>query len=201
MHGGKHVIAYFNGKKTARLSFDDLQWILERGRPEGGGGSAKGGGYRAVSFVCTRKDILLRCIRERGLEVDKDGRRILAALHADFPSFRRHIERSGIETVRAAIEDLAQTIVPIPRIYGLPRAVVLEHRCTLGLAPNFQLPALPHRGLAAPSPEDDDGETALKHPSAQADQIHAARQDIGAELPDDLHVGESETIAKQEALA
>jgi hypothetical protein len=48
---------------------DDLQWMLMRHRGGSGGKSAKNP-WRPVSFVRSTKDILARCMREKGVDAD-----------------------------------------------------------------------------------------------------------------------------------
>lgn len=66
MAGKKQVLFYINEKRRDRISCDDQQWILEHGNPA----SARPGrdsGYRGISFVCTRKEILYRVLDEECL--------------------------------------------------------------------------------------------------------------------------------------
>jgi hypothetical protein len=55
------------------LGADGLQWILYRRRSE------KRGGWEALSFVRTSRDILARCMREKGCP-DADSAVLLAGL-------------------------------------------------------------------------------------------------------------------------
>ena len=65
----------------AALGADDLQWILYEARQGGTG-------WRAVSFVRTTKDILLRNVAEKRLGVDTAGHTLLASLPATFDEWR-----------------------------------------------------------------------------------------------------------------
>jgi len=53
------------------LASDGVQWMLMRCR------SQRLGGWKAVSFVRSTRDILARCMREKG--VDEDTARLLLA--------------------------------------------------------------------------------------------------------------------------
>lgn len=75
----KQLVFYLNSNRSARLSHDGLQWILEKGDPARFV-AGQDTGFRGVSYVTSGKDILLRCIRDKGVHVDLDGRRHLAAL-------------------------------------------------------------------------------------------------------------------------
>lgn len=69
---------------------DDQQWVLSRSSravPEGNIALA-GERWRQLSYIGTTKRILERCIREKGAEVDKQGRRDLDELPATFSEWR-----------------------------------------------------------------------------------------------------------------
>ncbi len=72
---------------TAALGADDLQWILLRAS-----GSAaprnESDRWRGVSFVRSAKAVLLRCIREKGIEADAAGLARLAALPDTFGKWK-----------------------------------------------------------------------------------------------------------------
>jgi hypothetical protein len=63
------------------LGADDLQWILYRQRSE------KRGGWIAVSFVRSTRDILARCMREKGCPED-DTAVLLAGLPLSFDQWK-----------------------------------------------------------------------------------------------------------------
>ena len=106
-------VFYLNMDRSARLSHDGLQWILEKaqGRRVPGYDS----GFRGQSYVATDKAILLRCIRDKGLTVDLNGRRLLAALHANYRAFRIDVETSGMNHVARALGQSARKIPPVPK--------------------------------------------------------------------------------------
>ena len=60
------------------LAADSLQWILQRRRA---------GGWRGVSFVSSSKDILARCMREKGVPPDAAAV-VLAGLPNTFRQWR-----------------------------------------------------------------------------------------------------------------
>lgn len=64
----------FELSETAALGADALQWILYR---------REGSKWRRVSFVRSTKAILLRCVKEKGLDVTPEGWELLAALLPD----------------------------------------------------------------------------------------------------------------------
>lgn len=104
---------FLNSDHTARLGHNGIQWILEIGNPK----RAKSGndtGYRGVSYVRSRKDILLRCIRDKGIVVDIAGRRLLAALDDDYMTFLSDLERSGKALKVKRLETVAHKSPPIP---------------------------------------------------------------------------------------
>lgn len=106
-------IFYLNMDRSARLSHDGLQWILEKaqGRRVPGYDS----GFRGQSYVASDKAILLRCIRDKGLTADLNGRRLLAALHANYRAFRIDVETSGMNHVARALGKRARTFPPLPK--------------------------------------------------------------------------------------
>jgi hypothetical protein len=69
------------------MASDCAQWILQR---------RKGDGWRAVSFVSSTKDVLARCMREKGTPAEDTERllgavrgRFSASLNDDIPSFSK----------------------------------------------------------------------------------------------------------------
>jgi hypothetical protein len=67
------------------LAADRLQWILQRQRTRKGKTETY---WNAVSFVSSDKDILARCMREKGVP-PKDARRLLAGLPSTFKEWRK----------------------------------------------------------------------------------------------------------------
>ncbi len=53
------------------LAFDPAQWILQR---------REGTAWRGVSFVGGNKDILSRCLEEKGVEVTPSARAVIDAM-------------------------------------------------------------------------------------------------------------------------
>jgi hypothetical protein len=72
------VIARIN--ETWVLAADDLQWILQRRR-------SNARTWMDMSFVSTTRDILARCMREKGVLQDAADR-VLAALPGNFKQWR-----------------------------------------------------------------------------------------------------------------
>jgi hypothetical protein len=65
-----------------QLSADGMQWILQRRR------SRHRGGWHGVSFVSSTKDILARCMREKGVPPE-DAKRVLDSLPDTFKQWRQ----------------------------------------------------------------------------------------------------------------
>lgn len=106
MAGGKHVLFYLDEEGKHRLGCDDLQWILERGNPKSAR-PGKDSGYRGISFVCTRKEILYDVIGEKCVDLSIAASELLTALPDDFLEFRGLLDRLGIEAFRALLEGRA----------------------------------------------------------------------------------------------
>ena len=73
-----------------RLSYDRHQWILQRraGSPRPGKGSAvRDTGWKAVSFVGSKKRVLHRCICEAGVVLTSEALARLDALPEQFLDF------------------------------------------------------------------------------------------------------------------
>lgn len=68
-------------KKWA-LAYDNAQWIVQRRKAPG----KKGGECRwaNVAFVASRKDVLLRVLREKGTEIEPDAQEYLHAMPHTF---------------------------------------------------------------------------------------------------------------------
>jgi hypothetical protein len=88
------------GEKAA-LGADSQQWILYRGRepkpdkPMPKGGLWQGKLWTGISFVRSTKAVLVRCIREKGVELSPEGRVALDALPDDFDSWKADPARRG----------------------------------------------------------------------------------------------------------
>ena len=67
-----------------RLAFDDLQWVLQarRGKP-----GKKSSGYVGVSFIATEKRILLRVLREKGIDLTPEARARIDAMPPTFKAW------------------------------------------------------------------------------------------------------------------
>lgn len=105
-------IFYLNADRTARLSHDGVQWILERSH--GRSLSGRDSGFRGQSYVLSNKAILLRCIRDKRLPVDLNGRRLLAALQDSYPEFSAALEASGRTLVVRMLGQRARALPPVP---------------------------------------------------------------------------------------
>jgi hypothetical protein len=64
------------------LGADELQWILYRRN------SQAHGGWKSISFVRSSKDILARCMREKGTDEDT-ARLLLSGLPDTFEQWKR----------------------------------------------------------------------------------------------------------------
>ena len=105
------------------LGADDHQWILCR---EG----------RQVSFVRSTKAILVRCIREKGIELSEEGREALDALANDFDSWKADPARRGTPVAPEALiaPGAAENELQIGR-KGRPQPTMLERlgpNCAIG---------------------------------------------------------------------
>ena len=69
------------GSRVA-LGADDNQWLLLTA-------AGKAGRWKAVGFVRSSKQIVLRLIRERGLELSEEGGAALEALPETFTEWQR----------------------------------------------------------------------------------------------------------------
>lgn len=108
--------------ETLRLSFDDAQWMLERGRADKHC-PGKDSGYRAIFYINRQKRVLFRDIRERGLHTDLDvfGRRVLNALPDTFHGFLGLWKAYGIAMLRAEVLAQARMIPPLPEVFTQTR--------------------------------------------------------------------------------
>jgi hypothetical protein len=70
------------------LGADSLQWILYRRR------SRVKGGWSAVSFVASTRDVLERCMREKGCS-SEDRARLLDGLPSTFDQWRGGLQASS----------------------------------------------------------------------------------------------------------
>lgn len=122
MTGSTGMLFHLNTAETARVSCDDLQWILEKGRPERAN-PGKDTGYRGISFVATCKDFLVRCIAEKGCDVDGTGLLYLVALPDEFGAVRSAIRLSGHDAFR---EELSCRVATLQS--GLRGGVGLDER-------------------------------------------------------------------------
>jgi hypothetical protein len=68
------------------LGADNLQWVLYRRR---------GDGWRAMSFVSSTRDILERCLREKGCP-EADRAVLLAALPPTFRQWRKATQTTPV---------------------------------------------------------------------------------------------------------
>jgi hypothetical protein len=67
------------------LASDGVQWVLQC-RRSADKRPGRHGGWRGVSFVRSTRDILARCMREKGVPID-DAQRLLADLPATFDAW------------------------------------------------------------------------------------------------------------------
>ena len=75
-----------------RLAFDAQQWIIQRrvGKPLPGRSDSSAGaisGWKAVSFVGSKKATLERLFREKGVVLTREAQKRLAALPEQFMDF------------------------------------------------------------------------------------------------------------------
>jgi hypothetical protein len=78
------------------LAADRLQWIVQRGYMSKGQRR-----WQSVSFVSSTRDILARCLREKGCP-PADAERLLAGLPATFEEWAKIRKTSIAETPLAA---------------------------------------------------------------------------------------------------
>ena len=67
-----------------RLAYDDLQWILQR---RGGKPHARSSGFTGVSFIATKKQILMDVIREKAVALTPEATDCLDGLPDTFKEF------------------------------------------------------------------------------------------------------------------
>ena len=67
------------------VASDGVQWILRRH-------DGQGSDWRAVSFVHSTREVLARCMREKGV-TDGEAAELLAGLPATFDEWARELER------------------------------------------------------------------------------------------------------------
>lgn len=96
-----------------RLAIDDRQWVLERGNPVRKK-VGKDSGFRGISFVCSRKDILRRCIREKSIVPSSQGNLHLDALPQTYRECWNYIKEYGIEMLHARIEERVKFLKRMP---------------------------------------------------------------------------------------
>jgi len=53
------------------LAYDEAQWIIQR---------REGAAWRGVSFIGSNKDILWRCLEERGIDPTPEARAVIDAM-------------------------------------------------------------------------------------------------------------------------
>src|SRR6516164_7879674 len=78
------------------LAADSLQWMLQRQYMHKGQVC-----WRSVSFVSSTRDILARCMREKGCP-PADAERLLAGLPATFEEWAEKRAQANVETVSVA---------------------------------------------------------------------------------------------------
>jgi hypothetical protein len=78
------------------LAADSLQWMLQR-RTMNKGRIA----WHSVSFVSSTKDILARCMHEKGCP-PADAERLLASLPSTFKEWAEKRAQANVETVSVA---------------------------------------------------------------------------------------------------
>lgn len=100
MPGKKHMLFYLNDERRDRISCDDLQWMHERGNPASAR-HGKDSGYRGLSFVCTRKEILYRVLQEDCVPLSVEACALLAALPDEFTDCRALLDRLGVDGLQA----------------------------------------------------------------------------------------------------
>jgi hypothetical protein len=91
--GHKPVVAsdkQFAFSGSWALASDGLQWILQRRRHKDGVLS-----WRAVSFVRTRREVLARCMHEKGVPPE-DARRLLSGLPRHFDDWCANRNAAGL---------------------------------------------------------------------------------------------------------
>jgi hypothetical protein len=70
--------------ENGALGRDGLQWILYRRAGAAVPGGPLRGNWQAVSYIRSNKEILLRCIREKGIELDVLGVATIEAFPSSF---------------------------------------------------------------------------------------------------------------------
>ena len=78
------------------LAADSLQWMVQRRYM-----SKREVKWQSISFVASTRDVLARCLREKGCP-PADAERLLAGLPATFEEWAKKRGVSVVETVSAA---------------------------------------------------------------------------------------------------
>jgi hypothetical protein len=87
------------------IAADRVQWILQRQR---------GGRWMPVVFVHTGKDILARCMRDKGVPAEAAAR-LLAALPEQFQAtVEKPLEACRIDLQRLAVSELSRGGITAP---------------------------------------------------------------------------------------
>ncbi len=73
-----------------RLSFDDLQWIIQR---------YDGSKWRGIAFVCGKKVILVRNLDEEGITLTEIANVALKSLPDTFKEWRNTLRRVQTEKI------------------------------------------------------------------------------------------------------
>ncbi len=106
------VLFYLDEGQRFRLSCNNLQWILERGRPEKRR-PGKDSGYRGIASVCSTKAILRCRIREKGAIPSPAAAVLLDALPDTFFECRELVRALGIDGFREWLRSRAAGLMPL----------------------------------------------------------------------------------------
>jgi hypothetical protein len=100
------------------LASDGIQWVLQHRRQKNGETS-----WRPVSFVRSTRDILARCMRERGVPAE-DADRLLAALP---PTFDEWLEGSRSWSGASNAPPLVPTKVALDQTETIQAETIAEN--------------------------------------------------------------------------
>jgi hypothetical protein len=100
------------------LASDGIQWVLQHRRQKNGETS-----WRPVSFVRSTRDILARCMREKGVPAE-DADRLLAGLP---PTFDEWLEGSRSWSGALKAPPLVPTKVPLDQAETIIRTTEKQH--------------------------------------------------------------------------
>jgi hypothetical protein len=124
-----------------RISADNLQWILQRRRMNG---------WRPVSFVSSTKEILARCMKEKGVPPEV-AQRALGGLPNTFSEWRTGHSLPANEWRERRLELDTATITAPPLVPDVP--ATKTHPSSLPVAAPAEFAGAPHQASVGHTPK------------------------------------------------